>query len=341
MIPLLRFKNNFSKEKFSVGLDIGTRMAKMVKLRFTKGQAEILDFDLEPFPSQPQKVLEKIKQLRGTQAVNLSVSGPATIIRYVNFPRMNEEELKGSLKFEAQKHIPFSVNEVELDSHILKEDLSANNILVLLAAVKKEFLNQRMKIIEDAGLVANAIDMDSIALINAFNFNYSKEEKPSDKAIALLNMGASTTNLNILEDGIPRLSRDILIAGNNFTQKLMDVFNIDFKSAEGLKLDPEQLTKDPKIAVAIESVVANLATEIRTSFDYYESQGASNVTRIFLSGGSSKLSDLKNMLANLLGIEVEYWDPLKQIAVSVDIDSQRLKESSCQLVVAIGLALRS
>lgn len=339
VLGMIRFKNNFSKDKFSIGLDIGTQMVKMVKLRFSKGQAELFDFNLEPFPSDAQKVLENIKHSQGAYTLNLSVSGPATIIRYVNFPRMNEGELKGALKFEAQKHIPFSINEAELDSYIIKEDLSSNNILVLLAAVKKEFLAQRLKIIEEAGLKANVIDMDSLALINAFNFNYSGEEGVDNKAIALLNIGAAISNLNILERGTPRLSRDIHIAGNNFTQKIMDMLNMDFKSVEELKLNPQQANAD-KVSAAIDSVSANLAVEIRTSFDYYESQGALSVAKIFLSGGSSLFAGLKDMLANLLGIEVEYWDPLRQIAISPTVDSQRLKMFSRQLAVAAGLALR-
>ena len=213
-------------------------------------------------------------------------------------------------------------------------------MLVLLAAAKKEFLNQRMKIIQDAGLHINMIDMDSLALINAFNFNYSKEDKPDNKAVALLNIGFSTSNLNILEDGMPRLSRDIHIAGNNFTQKLMDIFALDFKSAEELKFNHAREDKADKAAAIIDSVLAGLATEIRTSFDYYESQSASSVTKIFLSGGGCLLPNLKDMLSDLLGIGVEHWDPLGRIGVYADIDSQKLKELSSQLAVATGLALR-
>jgi type IV pilus assembly protein PilM len=145
--------------------------------------------------------------------------------------------------------------------------------------------------------------------------------------------------LDIIENGIPRLSRDIHIAGSNFTQKLMEIFNLDFKAAEELKINPDA-ERAKSISAAIETVFANLASNIRTSFDYYESQSTTSVGKIFLSGGGSKFTGLKDMLGNLLGIEVEYWDPFKKIKLTNDSDAQKAKVLSDRLAVAVGLALR-
>jgi type IV pilus assembly protein PilM len=185
----------------------------------------------------------------------------------------------------------------------------------------------------------NIVDIDSIALINAFNFGYAQDENLKHKAVALLNIGATTTNLDIWEAGLPRLCRDVHIAGNNFTQKIADIFGVDFKAAEDLKLNPTA-DKSNKISAVLDAVLTNLAGEIRTSFDYYESQSASSVAKIFLSGGGSKFIGLKDALANLLGIEVEVWDPLKQINLPDKADLNKVKELSPQLAVAVGLALR-
>lgn len=363
-INLLRLRDRFSKERFSIGLDIGTSTIKLATLKFTKDKAELYDFYLEPIQSDLTQTIRRITQLTDTKAVNsipmfrygvnISVSGPSTIIRYVNFPKMNDNELKQALKFEAEKHIPFPIAEVNLDSHILKQDLPDDKILVLLAAAKKEFVNQRLKIIEDAGINVNIVDIDSIALINAFNFNYSQDDDDfKAKTIALINIGASLSNLNILEGRLPCLSRDIHMGGNNFTHRVADVSGIDFKSAEELKLNPDEESSN-KVALAIESVLSNLAQEIRASFDYYESQRASSVVKIFLSGGGGLFAGLKDMLVNLLGIEVEYWDPLRVIDISNSIDLQKagafrntkvpegvngIRVLSRQLAVAVGLAL--
>ncbi len=340
MMKFLKAKDKLPKERFSVGLDIGTHTVKIVKLRFFKDTTELSAFEVEPNQLDLASALKRLKTSLGqVEAVNLSTSGSSTVIRYVEFPRMSSEELKQSLKFEAQKHIPFSISEVNLDGFILKADLPDNKMLVLVAAVKKELVEQRLKVIEESGFKANIVDVDSIALINAFNFNYSQDEGLKHKTIALLNIGGSVSNLDIMEDGIPRLSRDIHIAGNNITNKLKDIFATDFGAAENLKLNPGS-EKANKVTVALESVLTNLAAEIRTSFDYYESQSASTVVKIFLSGGTSKFSGLKEVLTNFLGIEVEYWDPLKSLILSDKIDTQKAKAFSGQLGVAVGLALR-
>ena len=329
-----------SKERLSIGVDIGGSRIKVARLKVAKGQAELYGFDIEPSGPDLGAGLKGLLAAHSGAPVNISVSGQQSVIRYVNFPRMNSSELRQALKFEAQKHIPFSSAEVNLDGCILKDDLPDNKMLVLIAAVKKELVRERLKLVEEAGCRANIIDIDSIALINAFNFNYPFEAGGEHKAVALLNIGSSVTNLDILDAGVPRLSRDMHIAGKAFTQKVADIFGLDFESAEKLKANPEP-EKLNKIRAGVESALASLAGEVRTSFDYYESQGASSVGRIFLSGGSAKFSGLKEMLEHFLGIEAEAWDPLKNIKIGADIDLGKLKESKGTLAVAVGLALRN
>jgi len=327
------------KEKFSIGLDIGTHSIKCAKLKLNGGDAELISFSLEESQLDPAGILKKIKRDQDVDLVNISFCGSSTVIRYVNFLKMNKNELRQALKFEAQKHIPFSLSDVSLDAEILKDDLADNKMLVLIAAVKKELIQQRLKILENSALRANIIDIDSLALVNAFNYNYPKTEVPDDKSVCLLNIGANISNVNILNNGIPALSRDIHSGGASFTKKLMDIFTIDFKEAEKLKISPEGENVN-KVKAAIESVLTNLAAEIRTSFDYYESQNTSNVVKIFLSGGTAKISGLSEMLAACLGIQVEPWDPFKKVRISEKIDSQNLANLAGQFNVAIGLALR-
>ncbi len=327
-----------AKEKFSIGLDIGTQSIKCVKLKINDA-IELVSFDLEEGQLDPTDVLKKIKRACDADLVNISFCGSSTVIRYVNFLRMNKTELKQALKFEAQKYIPFSLNEVNLDAEILKNDLPENKMLVMIAAIKKELLQQRLKTLENAGLRPSILDIDSIALINAFNFNYPKIDVPENKSICLLNIGASISNVNILDNRIPRLSRDIHSAGANFTKKLMDIFELDFKAAEEIKINPDP-ERANKVKAGVESVLTNLAAEIRTSFDYYESQNSSSVVKIFLSGGGSKISGLSEMLTVCLGIPVESWDAFKQIKISDKIDTQKLNSFSGQFNVAVGLALR-
>jgi len=337
---LSKIKDGLSKEKLSLGVDIGTSQIKAVKLKINKDQVDLCAFDVGPTKFGLGEILKNMLEPHSGSEINISVSGQQSVIRYVNFPRMNNFELKQALKFEAQKHIPFSVAEVNLDGYILKDDLPDNKMLVLIAAVKKELVKERLKLIEGLGYRVNIIDIDSIALVNAFNFNNSFEAGADHNALAFLNVGSSVTNLDILDAGIPRLSRDTHIAGNAFTQKVADIFGFDFNNAEKLKVNPEP-DKLNKIKEGVESVLVNLAGEVRTSFDYYESQGASSVAKIFLSGGGAKFSGLKEMLEHFLNINVEYWDPFKKIKISTDIDQEKLRGLKGELAVAVGLALRS
>lgn len=339
MPDLLNFKKFLSKEKTSVGLNIGVSSIKMVKLLFSKDTVKLAGFSVEENQIDLEAVLKKIIQSHSIKRVNISVSGQQAITRYIEFPRMKLEELKQSLKFEAQKHIPFPIAEVNLDAYILRSDLPDNKMKVLLAAVKKESLSQRLKLLSGLDLEVGIVDVDSLALMNAFEFNYSQEENIKSKTLALLNIGSSTSNLNIMDSGYPALSRDINIGGNNFTQKAADMLGVDFKSAEAMKTAGDKDNSN-KVARAIEPVLAKLAQEVRTSFDYYESRSITSVEKIFLSGGGSLFAGVKETLSSLLGLEVANWDPFKKIAWAEGKEQEKLKFLSSQLAVAVGLALR-
>lgn len=323
-----------------MGIDIGTAKIKAIKLKISKDNIEIHGFDIKSPQAGLSSVLKEIKLSQNVDSVNIGISGTIAVVRCAPFLKMDKEELDKALKFEAQKHIPFPLAEVNLDSHILKQDLPDNKMLVLLAAAKKDFIAERMKLVEAAGFKVNIIDVDSLALFNAFQYSYAQDESAlKHKAVALLNIGNSFSNLDIIEGNIPRLSRDIGIAGHNFTQQISDMLGVDLNTAENIKINPDNERKE-KIIRAVEAVLANLANEIRTSFDYYETQGASSVTKIYLSGGGALFVGLKDALANLLGVEVDYWDPFKKVAISASLDPAKIKQLSAQMGVAIGIALR-
>ena len=190
---------------------------------------------------------------------------------------------------------------------------------------------------QNIGVGLNLIDVDSLALINAFNFNYSDNQKNVNQAIALLNIGADTSNLDILQGNLPVLSRNLQIAGHHFTQRITKSLGLDFAAAEKFKLNPKE---QGQLSDALQPVITDLANAIRDSFDYYESENPSVVKKIFLSGGGSQIIGLKDILVNVLGIEVDYWDCFKKIKIVEQNDAQKLKGVSNQLAVAVGLSLR-
>jgi len=340
MMNLFGVKNNGNKEGYSLGIDIGTAFIKAVRLKHSKDKVEFSSYLLEPVQIDLSSVLKKLTEAQPPRFTTLSVSGASSIIRYVNFLKMGADDLKNALKYEAQKYIPFALNDVNIDSSILKPDLADNKMMVLLAAVKKDYLSVRLKSVVDSGIKVNAVDLDSLALVNAFVHNYPQAQSGEHQAVALINIGHAVTNLNILEGQIPHLSRDINIAGKNFTQKISEILELEINAAEQCKLNPdkERLTK---IVQIMETVLSALAAELRTSFDYYESQSASSIKKIYLSGGTSLFPGLNGMLSGLLDVEVECWDPFAKVVIQKDLDTAKIKALSPQFAVAFGLALRA
>ncbi len=335
----------FRKRKaVKIGLDLGSSSIKIVKLEHSNKKFILQNFIFKDIPQPRSDISSLLKNTLQEFAVenstlSISLSGQNVITRYISIPIMNRNELKYALKFEAQKYIPFSIEEVNLDGHILRQDQKTGKMLILVAAARKEFVNQNIKSIQNLGFKVKVVDIDSLVLVNTFNFNYSQDEFVKNNTIALLNIGASITNLSILEQGMPCLSRDIHIAGNNFTDRIADNLGLDFKTAEELKI---KTTKDnlDKIKLSLETVLSQLAHEVRSSFDYYESQSIASVKRIYISGGGSLLTSLIENLNNLLGIEIINWDPLSNLEFREGLDLTKIKAKSPQLPVAIGLAMR-
>lgn len=326
-------------DRSCVGLNMGFSSFKAVKLHLSKDAAELTDYRVINNQLDMEETLKKATQELGVKSVNFSLSGQQALIRYIDFPRMSQQELKQALKFEVQKHLPFSAAEVNFDAFILRNNLPDNKMKVLLAAVKKELLDQRLKLLRSAGVEVGIVEIDSLSLANAFNFNYLDDPNVKSKAVALLNIGSALSNLNIVEDGMPALSRDIPLGGNNLTQKIAEVFGTDFKEAEVIKLNPQKHPAD-KMNTALDAVLSRLAHEVRSSFDYFESRSVVSVERIYVSGGASMFSGFNQLLMGHLGIPVDTWDCFKKIGIASGQDAPKIKALAGQLAVAAGLALR-
>ncbi len=304
--------NKKKKEKTRIGLDWGFSSLKVVVLESRDDKHILKEAKIIQLPSKELNLNSLLKDLDLSVGVNLGVCGPNVMIRYTSMARMNEAEFKNSLRYEAASHFPFSIDKLNIDGVILK-DMPDNQMLVMLAAAKKDFIQQRLKLFQEAKIKVNILDIDSLALINAFNYTHphTKENNILSGAITLLNIGASVTNTNVLEDGIPHFSRDINIAGNDFARESSRTISI-----------------------------TNFVSEIRKSFDYYESSSAAVINKIFLSGGGSLAAGLVEELEKNLGIQIEQWDPFSNFEFAVGLDEQDIRKNSARFAVAVGLALR-
>lgn len=335
------FKFGSLKEKTGVGLNIGSSSVSVVELVKKNERFFLLHFGVEPIKNTEDRtdLAEVIKKVIGdagitSKEINSSVAGQEVIVRYIGLPQMTKEELDGAIKFEAEKYIPFNIDEVVLDCQILdKKPQSKMN--VLLVAAKKSLIDNHINLIKQAGLTPVLIDVDSFAIINAFQMANPEQVTGT---ITLLNLGAQFSSINILKDNISCFTRDVLIGGNNISKAISEKLNVGLEEADRLKCNPEG--RKEEISEIAKPVVENLLSEIQLSFDYYESQFEKGIDKAFVSGRASNFVGLVDTLKESLKLEITAWDPLKGLQISPGINREELSAVSNRLAVAIGLALR-
>ncbi|MFN3966623.1 MAG: type IV pilus assembly protein PilM, partial [Endomicrobiia bacterium] len=287
-----------------------------------------------------------------TKNAATSVSGSSVIVRYVKLPKISKEDLAKSIQFEAEPYIPFDIKEVNLGFYILGEvtEEGQKKTDTVLVAAKKETVQAKMDILQDAGLRSLIIDVDAFALESSYEINRDAEIQ---ETVVMVNIGANVTNITILENGVSRVVRDIFIGGNTFTKTIQKNLQCDFKTAEtlkkktGLLVTPEEkeqaLKENNKDAIQCSNfmmpVVRDLLNEVHRSIDFFYAQRGEQqlVNRIILSGGGAKLLNIDKYFSQEMKLPTEIFDPLKKI----ERPSNFSLSQPCELAVSVGLATRN
>ncbi len=337
------------------GINIGTNSIKIVAVSNTSEGFSLDNVVVEQIPKESaeggkpkdslgealKRAIDKAKLVSNT--VVTGISGPAVVVRYINLPQMSKNDLESAVKFEAKPHIPFDLNDVILDFQVLNQDKPGEEkkMKVLLVAAQRDFIHKHIELLEKQGVVPVVIDVDSFALVNAFL--HANPEEAKQQAVALVNLGASFSNVSILNKGVSRFNRDIPMGGNNLSETISKRLNVNFAEAERIKTQIEGESSEPFKIVA--PVLESLANEIRRSFDYYESQttAAEKVSfKVYLSGGTAKLKGIENFLGRIMDLPVSLWDPFKNFQVDKNrFPKAKLEENLPHLCVGVGLALRA
>ena len=341
----------FGKKKSLVGLDIGSHEVKAIELTEIRDQLKITAFGrafVEDKDSLQDTIATVFKEAGiKTRRIVTAVSGRSVIVRYINMPTMTDDDLKSALRFEADKYIPFEVDEVVLDCARLEDFGETTNasgekeMKVLLVAVKQTLIDEHLQTVQGLGLMPVVIDVDTFALGNSFEFNslHSPRVEDEEQVIALVDIGAVKTNINIVKNNTSYFSREVYLAGNDFTEAISRRLGVDNMEADSLKLNPEG--KEDQVEECILPTLDDLANEIHLSLDYYENQYDREVDDIYVSGGSCRLPGLQSTFERVFNRRVEFWDPTENLDVRSDrVDPDELKECSSQLAVAVGLASR-
>lgn len=337
------------RKKSLVGLDIGSNVVKAIELTEMGDQLCITGFGTRTIPS-PDAIADTIVETFReagikSRRVATAVSGRSVIVRYINMMQMSDEELRNALRFEADKYIPFELDEVVLDCAKLEEfsgnEAGEEEMKVLLVAVKRNLIDEHIELIQGLGLTPTVVDVDSFALGNAFELNLlnSPRVEDDDKVVSLIDIGAVKTNINILKGNTSYFSREVYLAGNDFTESISRRMSLDMAEALQLKMDPEG--RESEVEESLLPALDDLGNEIHLSFDFFENQFDREVDEIYISGGSSSLPGLKETFERIFDRRIEAWDPTEHMEIRGDrINIQELKDKGPQLSVAVGLASR-
>lgn len=349
-----------------VGLDVGTHSIKLVRLKKGKKGFELLNFGIMPLPPEtivdetiekPEVVTEAIKNLFKmekikTKEVVTAISGQSLVIKKINVPKMTEDELAESIRVEAEQYLPFAIEDVNVDFQIIKEitpekgekkeeegEPPKATMDVLLVAARKELIENRNKPILDAGLKPVIVDLDVFAIENGYELNYGV---PHGEVVALIDMGATFTNVNILVDGVTEVTRDIPGGGNRINHELQKSFNTDHEGAERLKMGIGlNGISEKDVANTITTVLGELSHEINKMFHDFIKSTEKNINRVILSGGCARIPGIEKILTENFDIPTEIIDPYKNIKINPKIfDPQYIQDMAPLAAISIGLAMR-
>ena len=254
---------------------------------------------------------------------------------------MTESELEESIQWESERYIPFDINDVNIDFQILGSDAENPDVMdVILVAAKKDIINDYVSVIMEAGLNPVIVDVDAFSLENMLAINYDLEKGES---VAIANVGASITSINILKNNVSAFTRDIFKGGNQVTEEIQRQLHIDFEEAEKIKVGSKmEGISQPVIQKVLKEASESLAIEIGNSLDFFQSASTyEKIGKLYLSGGGSKVKDFDILLQQQIGIPVEMINPFKKIEFSEKhFDLEYMREIGPAMAVGVGLASR-
>lgn len=350
------------KKGARIGLDITSDTIVVVELKKHRNQLHLENIAVASTPlnavqdgeiMDPSAVAEVIAELleeNGIQAKSAvtAVAGQSTIVRPVRFPMMPENELREVIEFEAERYIPFAIEDVNLSFQVInevEEDGVAKQEVILVAA-QKNLVNSFQQATAEAGLDLSCVDVASFAVMRAIA---DTEQLTDDQSVALVHIQGWTTDINILVSGVPRFTRSIPIGYSYFLDSIINSLGLDEETARSvldeIDVDPQSYDPvSPQIEQATEIIrpaLAELTGEIGRSLDFYLSQGTEPITHVLISGRGGNLKNLDRFLTTRLGLQVQLVNPFAKIEIDEGaFDPELLYPQAPTLATAIGLAMR-
>ena len=325
-----------------VGLDIGSTSVKLVELSgtpqtFTLENISVVAVPEEASSAAYERAVRLVLEGKefSTGRVATSVSGRKVAVRGMRFPKLGKAELDGALRYEGSQVIAFDLDDSYLDHDVIQsEDAKSELMDVLFVAARKETVDAKVSILEEAGLEPRVVGVDALVLLDALLM-----EDGVPETCGVINIGAANTSIGIARKGTVPFVRDIEIGGHDYTAAIAQALTVPLDEAEQVKvMEPE---RDLASARAIERVTRHLVGELSRSLMYYQTRGnGTQVEALYLCGGASVIPGLSEAISEVAGLEAHSWSPLDNVQVDesrFDVEAVRRLASVSSLAAALAM----
>ena len=344
-----------------VGVDIGASGVKVCQVRESRRGLGLMRLGFVPLGSQAivdgqvmdqAAVIEALQRAFAEAKIRqkecaVSVSGQSVIIRKITIPMMSDAQLGEQIQWEAEQHIPFDIKDVQVDYQVLRKRPETSQMDLLLVAAKRDQIEDYAQLARNAKLKPIVCDIDAFTVQNLFEYSRGL---PTDQTIALINVGASLSSLNIISNGVSAFTREIANGGNVITEEIQRQLSVPFDQAEAYKCGGtgDQSEANPagmvpqQVVQIVEAVSDSIAAEIQRSLDFYvATSGEAEISRIYVTGGTANLAALGAAIQRRARVPVEAWAPTEKVVIEArEVNASLLQTRAAQLAVALGLALR-
>lgn len=351
----------FGKEKY-IGIDIGHSTICLAQVEKSGPHWRIASLCSVPTPKEsigdgvvtdPQAVASVLKKCMRDNKItattaNLAVAGSSVVVRTVKMPQMPEATLRKSIRFEAGRYVPSSVEESYIEFEIL-DNLEDGQMEVLIAASPRDMVESKIEAAKIAGLDVECIDVEAFSLYRSL-IECDERSQTENETIAIIDIGGENTQVSVIDHQIFSLTRSIPIGGTALTKALENYFKLSPEDAEEGKrsldlrplIDTSGPMENPPLRV-VQPIVDELVREVRRSLNYFQSQqtGAttpSNINRLMFAGGGSLLQGLPEYMCHKLGIEFETPNLFDNPRFVFDGVEPNIPPNA--IAIAIGLAMR-
>ena len=340
-----------------IGIDISSTAIKLLELTRQSDGYRVEHYSVEPLP--PNAVIEK--SISDIQAVAIAIDaackragakckraavavpGSAAISKVISMPAsLSEDELEANIELQAENHIPYPRQEVNLDFEVLgPSEHDPESMDVLLVACRSENVDDRISVLETAGLKPTIVDIESYAIENAFSLlSESMPDGGQGKTVAIVDIGATMTTLNVIHDLKIIYTREQVFGGKQLTEEIMRRYGLSYEEAGLVKRQGG--LPDNYIPEVLEPFKDAMVQQVSRSLQFFFSASRhTNVDHVILAGGSASIAGIDELIEAKLDTPTTVANPFANMSVSNRVKAQSLSNDAPAFMIACGLALRS